>query len=137
MWEDKEFDFEAYLDERDSSGMLMGLLTAMDHVTAAREVKIAYQDAVVLAIACHRYKRANGNWPTELNQLSGKWLSKTPIDRLNGKPLNFVIKDDAPVVYSLGHDGDDDGGVNTNSTVPWLDQDGDGDWVVWPQADLD
>jgi len=134
MWEDSDSSFEEYLNEKDDSGMLAGLFMSMQQVKAASEVKIAIQDAVVLALACHRYKRANGDWPKGLDKLSGKWIKKTPIDRLNGKPLNFVIKNDAPVVYSLGHDGDDDGGVNTTD-IPWLDHEGDGDWVIWPQAD--
>ena len=50
--------------------------------------------------------------------------------------LNFRIKEDSLVIYSLGHDGDDDGGVNTASETPWLDKTGDGDWIVWPQADM-
>jgi hypothetical protein len=66
------------------------------------------------------------------SQLDSKWLTTTPIDRLSGKPLSFAIHDESPVVYSKGHDGDDDGGVNTDSDAPWLDQDADGDWVLWP-----
>ncbi|QEG25100.1 hypothetical protein [Mariniblastus fucicola] len=135
MWEDRDFTLEERLEEKDGSGMLSGLIGQLGRLKDAREIKIAYQDAVLLAIACHQYRRAEGEWPDKLEQLKGKWLEQTPIDRLNGKPLNFVIKDDAPVVYSLGHDGDDDGGVDTDSNTPWLDQNGDGDWVVWPQAD--
>ena len=136
MWEPEETDWEEYVNTQEESGLLGSLIVGLGHAKNAREVKLAYRDAVALALACHRYKKANGKWPESLDQLTGKWLTDTPIDRLNGKPLNFTIKDDAPVIYSLGHDGDDDGGVNTNSDAPWLDQNGDGDWVVWPQADM-
>ncbi len=134
MWEDREFafDFKDTLDEKESSRLLSGMLRNLAGLKQSREIKIARRDAVVLAIACHRYKLAMEKWPTTMGQLEDKWLSETPLDRINGKPLHFVIKDEAPVVYSLGHDGDDDGGINTDSDAPWMDQDGDGDWVLWP-----
>ena len=136
MWEADRTDWKEFLESEDDTGLLLSVLGGMGNMKNAREVKLAYRDAVLLALACHRYKKANQTWPANLDQLKGKWLKDTPIDRLNGKPLNFRIKDGAPVIYSLGHDGDDDGGVNTNSDAPWLDQDADGDWVVWPQADM-
>ena len=133
MWEDSDFDYQAYIAEKDSSGLLKSIVFVPSQIKQSREVKIARQDAVLLALACHRYKRANDQWPTSLDQLEGKWIDRTPIDRLNGKPLRFTIKDNAPMIYSVGHDGDDDGGVNTDSDAPWMDRNGDGDWVVWPQ----
>ena len=137
MWEELEssIDLEEFIDERDESGFLLGLVGFNTNLSQAREVKIARQDAVLLALAIHRFKRSEGEWPTKLDQLLGKWIDRTPIDRLNGKPLHFVIKDDAPVVYSLGHDDDDDGGVNTDSDAPWLDRNSDGDWILWPSND--
>jgi hypothetical protein len=134
MWEDREFeyDMEDKLNERDGAELLSTMITGLTRLKLSREIKIARRDAVVLALACHRYMRANENWPTALNQLNGKWLESLPVDRLNGKPLSFSIKEDSPVVYSLGHDGDDDDGVSVNSTVAWMDRDGDGDWILWP-----
>ena len=134
QWLESDFDFDAFLKEKDESGFLFGVIGARG-TGLFREVKIARQDAVLLALALHRFKRSEGEWPTKLDQLKDKWIDRTPIDRLNGKPLSFAIKDDAPVVYSIGHDGDDDGGVNTDSSAPWLDQQGDGDWVLWPSND--
>ena len=134
MWEVETTDWDESLKEQDDSGLLEVLLIGLDHVKIARETKLAYRDAVLLALACHRYHKANQEWPTNLDQLVGKWLKNTPIDRINGKPLNFRIKDDAPVIYSLGRDGDDDGGVNKDLKAPWLDKTGDGDWIIWPQA---
>ena len=138
MWQELEsdFDLETFLKDNDESGFLYGILGAYDRgLSQSREVKIARQDAVLLALAIHRFKRSEGEWPTKLDQLKDKWIDRTPIDRLNGMPLSFAIKDDSPVVYSIGHDGDDDGGVNTDSSAPWLDQQGDGDWVLWPSND--
>ena len=136
MWEAEDTDWEEHLKQQDDLGLLYAFLGKISSIKNARETKRAYRDAVLLALACHRYQKANQEWPTSLDQLLGKWLKDTPIDRINGKPLNFRIKDDAPIIYSLGHDGDDDGGVSTDSKTPWLDKTGDGDWIVWPQADM-
>ena len=131
MWEETDADVDD-LVEGDSLGLL-NIGVWAEQVRLARERKIARQDAVLLALAIHRYKRANGIWPTKLEELTDKWMDRTPIDRLSGKPLSFVITDDAPVIYSLGHDGNDDGGKTSNQTdVPWLDRDSVGDWVLWP-----
>ena len=134
QWLESDFDLDAFLKEKDESGFLFGVIGARG-TGQFREVKIARQDAVLLALALHRFKRSEGEWPTKLDQLKDKWIDRTPIDRLNGKPLSFAIKDDAPVVYSIGHDGDDDGGAPSNSEVPWFDRDSDGDWVLWPSND--
>ena len=136
MWEVETTDWDEYLKQQDDSGLLLCLMGGIGDVKTVREGKLAYRDAVLLALACHRYRNANQDWPTSLDQLVDKWLKDTPIDRINGKPLNFRIKDDKLVIYSLGHDGDDDGGVSTDSDTPWLDKTGDGDWIVWPQADM-
>ena len=136
MWETENTDWDEYLDQQDDSGLLECFFGGITPVKNVREGKLAYRDAVLLALACHRYRKANQEWPTTLDQLVGKWLKDTPIDRINGKPLNFLVKDDKLVIYSLGHDGDDDGGVSTDSETPWLDKTGDGDWIVWPQADM-
>ena len=136
MWETEDTDWAEHLKQQDDSGLLECFFSGVMHTKNVREVKLAYRDAVLLAIACHRYHKSNQEWPESLDQLMGKWLNDTPIDRINGKPLNFRIKDDKLIIYSLGHDGDDDGGVSTNSDTPWLDKTGDGDWIVWPQADM-
>jgi hypothetical protein len=34
-----------------------------------------------------------------------------PVDRFDGGPLRFTVKDGAPIVYSVGSDREDDGGV--------------------------
>ncbi len=133
MWEDTDFDAIEYLNEKDPHGFLGGVAMLSSVLKSRRETRIARKDAVLLAIACHRFKRANDKWPTSLDQLLGKWLKETPIDRLNGKPLHFTIKDAAPVIYSLGQDGDDDGGKALELSEPhWFDKTGDGDWILWP-----
>ena len=55
MWEAEESSWKEYLDQKDDSGMLSMLLGAY-RFQDVREFKLAYRDAVILAIACHRYR---------------------------------------------------------------------------------
>lgn len=135
MWEDTDFDADEFMKQKDPLGVLPAVCFNSTHMKQLRENKIARQDAVLLALAMHRFKRKNGQWPTKHDQLTGKWMDRTPIDRFSGNPLSFTVKGDRPVVYSLGGDGDDDGGeVKELSSPAWMDQESDGDWVLWPQA---
>ena len=132
---ESDFDLEEILDEKDETGFLHKIFGAFVGLNQARETKIARQDAVLLALAIYRFKRDREKWPTKLDQLTNDWIDRTPIDRINGNPLRFTIKEDAPIVYSIGRDGDDDGGVRIDSDTPWLDEESDGDWILWPHED--
>jgi hypothetical protein len=86
-------------------------------------------------------------------------LPALPIDRFDGQPLRYRIGEDGPMVYSVGSDREDDGGVlppvSASSSRQWFAQqwvppstlqqrvtsnrpDGttgpmyDGDWILWP-----
>jgi hypothetical protein len=103
------------------------------------------RDGVLMGIALELYHREHGAWPQTLAELSPKYLPLEPVDRLNGKPLHYLLAGDRPVVYSTGVDGDDDGGRaakdekgNSDSQLagPKALGDGktsglDGDWVTW------
>ena len=47
-------------------------------------------------------------------------LKAVPIDPFSGQPMKFVVRDGRPVVYSVGKDGKDDGGMvdSKNDTQP-------------------
>jgi hypothetical protein len=53
MWEDQEFEFEMEdkLKERDGAELLSAITTSLTRLKLSREIKIARQDAVVLALA--------------------------------------------------------------------------------------
>ncbi len=68
------------------------------------------REGVMIGIALELYHREHGKWPESLAELSPRWLPKLPVDRITGKPLQYRIIDDRPIVYSIGVDGIDDGG---------------------------
>lgn len=63
------------------------------------------------ATSAERYRRAVGRWPDTLDALTGAgYLRETPADPYDGKPLRWRRLDDGAEAYSIGPDGEDDGG---------------------------
>jgi hypothetical protein len=107
------------------------------------------RDGVFIGLALELYHREHGKWPESLGELAPKYLPTLPADPITGKPLHYKIVDDRPIVYSVGVDGDDDGGrlaksgdgqVHPEYAEPnhfGKDHEAvrasetDGDWVIW------
>lgn len=76
-----------------------------------------------VALALERYRHAHQRWPTDLSELVPAFLPKVPLDTLDGKPLRYRRLADHVVVYSVGHDGKDDGGMlDKDFTKPGTDR---------------
>jgi hypothetical protein len=89
-------------------------------------------NAAVMAIFAH--EDAAGSLPTALDGLDGA----TVIDPLTGEPFIYRLTDDGFILYSVGLDGDDDGGVHhpdwgrQRPTFENPSPEPDGDYVFWP-----
>ncbi len=154
-----EGDIESWsLRERARFPLLATLVPAMGAVGRTAEKIEGKQDGVLLGIALELYRREHGNWPASLDALTPRFIPALPVDRITGGPLHYRVRaagaDEAsgggaggPVVYSLGGDRDDDGGVapvdpydgrpEPRLAVYWDDQPNaqrDGDWVLFPQS---
>jgi hypothetical protein len=106
-------------------------------------------DGMFIGLALELFHREHGKWPASLDQLSPKFLPSVPVDPINGKPLHFKLVNDRPIVYSVGIDGDDDGGrmpkdslgdARPENATPRRappsqktiePAESDGDWVLW------
>jgi hypothetical protein len=62
-------------------------------------------------IACERYRRRFGKWPESLAAIPKEILPAVPTDPFTGQPLVYRRLPDGIVVYSVGPDGRDDGGL--------------------------
>ena len=142
--------------------ILSALFPAVSQMHNAKERATANRDGMLLAIAAHRYRLQNGEWPSSSPQVVRTYLKQTPIDRINGEPLKVVVDKDVFKVYSVGPDGDDDQGrsilIGTEGSTPSAEQDyeqwmnehetkelpasgfsfvypphHEGDWVIWPR----
>lgn len=76
------------------------------------------QSNVVLArvaIALERYRLAHGNYPDSLDAIAPQFMEKVPNDVIGGEPLHYRRTDNSFILYSVGWNGQDDGGVTVQS----------------------
>jgi hypothetical protein len=64
-----------------------------------------------VALAAERYRQAHGAWPGSLEHLVPEFLPEVLSDPFDGEPLRYREVEDGRVIYSVGQDGIDDGGV--------------------------
>ncbi len=74
-------------------------------------VALGELEAALTMLALSEYHRANGSYPRELDELVPKYLPRTPIDYADRKPLRYRRGGAEYVLYSVGYDGEDDGGI--------------------------
>ncbi len=67
------------------------------------------------AVAVERYRLANGKLPGQLTDLVPTFLPSIPSDPFDGKPLRYKTLAKGYVVYSVGDDREDNGGVEKTS----------------------
>eukprot|EP01047_Picozoa_sp_COSAG01_P045390 COSAG01_NODE_4177_length_5267_cov_11.288893_4_plen_630_part_00 len=143
MWDGKSKDIYKELNLEKWKYAVLGLvLPATENIRKALDRLIARQEGVLGAIALQRFYLANGAWPNSWDEIPKSTLPRSPVDQLTGEPLIFKIVDQRPLIYSLGYDLDDDGGVTPEGVkpatyLPNVQNDGksDGDWIVWPTND--
>jgi serine/threonine protein kinase len=77
-----------------------------------------YLHSAAVAVAAERYRKAHGRWPEAAIDLVPGYLREVPVDpyagaplRYAGAPLRYRRLGDGVVVYALGPDLEDDGGV--------------------------
>jgi hypothetical protein len=77
------------------------------------------------SLAIERYRLANGKLPNQLSDLVPTFLPSVPTDPFDGKPLRYKTLSKGYIVYSVGEDREDNGGVEKNnkgiSYVPGTD----------------
>ncbi|MCI0361802.1 MAG: hypothetical protein L0211_25225, partial [Planctomycetaceae bacterium] len=71
----------------------------------------AMRDVTLAGIAAERYRLKHGEFPIDLQSL-GEFMGTVPIDPYDGQPLRMIRKDGQLVLYSVGQDGRDDGGLD-------------------------
>ena len=111
--------------------------TSFDALPKVVELGAAQRDAARLAVALARHRLAHDAWPDALGDLVPAYLDDLPADRITGGPLRFAVRGGQPVVWSVGADRDDDGGVPASNgpkaAALWGEDAAsppDGDWVL-------
>ena len=112
---------EAFLKQRageskDAYSQRLALLFVGDAQTISRvsnlfDRPVAERRLTEAAIALARFHKASGSWPESLEALVPGYLANVPIDPFAGEPLHYRRHDDDFVLYSVGLNEKDDGGV--------------------------
>ena len=118
--------------------MLQLTTTSLHGIATTAERVLGQRDGVVVGIALELYHRRHGRYPELLEQLTPDLLPAVPLDRITGDPVRYRVVDGKPLVYSVGADRHDDGGVlNPNNPLwaaQWHPNDvRKGDWVLYPE----
>ncbi|MFA5192127.1 MAG: hypothetical protein WC740_15475, partial [Verrucomicrobiia bacterium] len=81
-------------------------------------------DEAAIACALERYRLANGQFPEKLDALVPRFMATLPHDIITGEPLKYRKNGDGFVLYSVGWNEKDDGGVpdakGDNSRGDWV-----------------
>jgi hypothetical protein len=147
-----EIDYDATLSTtgaQRAGNIFIGLLMPiLDGIAFTVERRNQSRTTTLTLLALHRYKKRHSSWPRSLDELVPEFLPEVPRCTFTGKPLGMLINDAGPVLYSVGPDMEDDGGMPTD--VPFGEYgmgpadisraihegnpDGlDGDWILWPE----
>ncbi len=78
---------------------------------------IARMRAARAALAVERYRLAHGQLPESLDALVPEFLDEIPADPFGDGPVKCKRLENGYVVYSVGHDGEDDGGLEHGPDV--------------------
>ncbi len=102
-WEPREFSITDYIMKQ----YYWSPVTCFE-IAARAEARASTLDA---AIAAELYRREHGSFPTTIDELVPTYLPAVPIDPFDGKPIRYLLDDDGLVIYSIGWDFVDHGGV--------------------------
>ena len=90
---------------------------------AIMEKSRAENRLLMTALALHAFQKDNNRYPEKLDELRGKYLQEVPSDPFGADtPLRYKIEGEKYLLYSIGPDGVDNGGVAPKSAAP--DKDG-------------
>ncbi len=76
------------------------------------DLRVAAQtDCAIVAIGIERYRLAKGSLPKMLADLVPQYIDEVPIDPFDGRPVRYKLTEPGYIVYSIGEDGTDEGGL--------------------------
>lgn len=102
------------------------------------------RDLATVVIALEIHRRRHGQYPASLSELAPELISRIPLDPFDGQPLRYRINAGQPLIYSIGADRVDDGGLLNLATsdlqlaAEWRSPEepipagGRGDWILFP-----
>jgi hypothetical protein len=96
---------------------------------ASSDRDCVHRRGTLLVLSLHAYQNRYAKWPSSLDAVDSamklRGFGEATIDPYSDKPFVYKLKDGKPVLYSVGVNGVDDGGVRKARF-------GDVDLVFWP-----
>ncbi|GBD37456.1 hypothetical protein HRbin36_02587 [bacterium HR36] len=86
------------------------ILTAWNRVATAHLSRQARFDAALAGLAAEEFRLQHGRWPADWSELVPQFLPQVPPDPWTGRPMLLRATSEGIVIYSVGHNGADDGG---------------------------
>ncbi len=86
------------------------LVPSIGRMQLQGQLTCARRSAAAAAIAALRFRKTEGRWPDNLEELVGRYIESVPLDPMTEKPLVYTVLDDGIMVYSVGENRRDDGG---------------------------
>jgi len=125
-----ELQHSSFWNHRGFSKLMLGQITKAIQRAAIEQNRA---DQTLIACALERYRLANRKYPETLETLLPGFIDRVPLDVCTGRPLKYrLLQDGRFVLYGVGWNESDDGGV-VITKPDGTDTDPDkGDWV-WPQ----
>jgi hypothetical protein len=80
-------------------------------VMRSRANSHVYSRCMAALLAVEHYRLTHNKWPEQLADLVPKFLTSIPLDVYDGQPLRYRRLSDGVVVYSIGPDRTDNGGI--------------------------
>ena len=96
--------------ERLAYFVLRMMSPALDKINDAKDRREQMAQNFRIACALAAYKADNGRYPDKLDALQPKYLPTIPLDLFSGEPLIYEPDDDGYLLYSVGVNGEDEGG---------------------------
>ena len=114
--------------------LLTLLMPSLDRAGRTADQTYARHEAAMVALAMETYRDKVGEYPATLADLVPHYLPTMPLDYSTGGPLRYKLVAGKPLLYGLGKDGVDDGGVWLRKQPHnyWPDVPQTGDWVLYP-----
>ncbi len=117
----------------DKKGSLLSIVApSLGPAVVIQNRVIAQYRGARIVLRLHAYRAKQGHWPADLKEALSGEPPETATDPFSGQPFVYRVKDDAPVLYSVGENGKDDGGeaFRKDGKVTWGET---GDYVFWPR----
>jgi hypothetical protein len=104
------------------------LTPAVQKVNLATRRSHAEMRCMVVLLALERFRQKHDRWPDRLEELTPDYLKAVPLDPFDAKPIKYARRGDGVTVYTVGPDGEDNGG---NLNGKWLDKGSDWGFRLW------